>query len=192
MAHQPSASALPPPSRLLLPRVRSSDPITSSPRTSRPSRARSPLPLTPDHHHATALQWLGLPLNFDVIDTQLEIDGYQMYAVEKWSASPLPLHCFIIFPSPSALRIVERNRPITVLTVYTGDPSHKVSQFSSPLMLTPTIPHRLLSPPSHPLPLSQKRMLPPNGNKLSSISVVTPVLARNRYFSSPFPPSLSE
>jgi hypothetical protein len=35
--------------------------------------------------HETALEWLGLPLAFDVVQEQLEIDGYQMYAVEKWS-----------------------------------------------------------------------------------------------------------
>ncbi|KAF7775911.1 hypothetical protein Agabi119p4_4304 [Agaricus bisporus var. burnettii] len=91
----PAPSAFPPPSRLLLPRVR---PSPSS------SCARSP---SQDPSHDTALQWLGLPLNFDVVDDHLQIEGYQMYAVEKW--------------------IVERTRPITVLAVYTGDPSHKIT-----------------------------------------------------------------
>ncbi|KAF5363541.1 hypothetical protein D9756_000366 [Leucocoprinus leucothites] len=105
---RPSAiAALPPPSRLLLPRVHTTDsprrPHTTRARSS--SLSRSPLPNLPSND--TALEWLGLPLAFDVVQEQLEIDGYQMYAVEKW--------------------IVERNRPITVLTVYTGDPSHKIT-----------------------------------------------------------------
>ncbi|KAF8076409.1 hypothetical protein FPV67DRAFT_1604951 [Lyophyllum atratum] len=53
---------------------------------------------------------LGIPLRFHVVHESLEIHGYQMYAVEKW--------------------IVERNRPVAVLVVYTGDPSHKISVFS--------------------------------------------------------------
>ncbi len=113
--HQPppphsaaAVSTLPPPSRLLLPRVRSSP--ASSPRPSRFSRARSPpLPHTlvgPIHEtqHATALEWLGLPLNFDVVEHQLQIDGYQMYAVEKWSALSLVYTYSIrLIPSPHPL-----------------------------------------------------------------------------------------
>lgn len=59
-----AVAALPPPSCLLLPRVR--------PALEAPGRN-------------TALEWLGLPLAFDVMHDELEIDGYQMYAVEKWS-----------------------------------------------------------------------------------------------------------
>lgn len=51
--------------------------------------------------------WIGKSCRFQVEQELLEIEGYQMYAVEKW--------------------IVERSRPVTVLTVYTGDPNHKIT-----------------------------------------------------------------
>ncbi|TFK55736.1 hypothetical protein OE88DRAFT_1652183 [Heliocybe sulcata] len=50
--------------------------------------------------------WLGSKSKFHILQEQLEIEGYQLYAVEKW--------------------IVER-RPITVLTVFTGNPEHKIT-----------------------------------------------------------------
>ncbi|KAF7352772.1 hypothetical protein MVEN_01243800 [Mycena venus] len=54
-----------------------------------------------------ANDWIGLPLHFEIVTERLELEGYQIYAVEKW--------------------IVERDRPVTVLTVYTGDPAHKIT-----------------------------------------------------------------
>ncbi|KAJ7228667.1 hypothetical protein GGX14DRAFT_692610 [Mycena pura] len=63
----------------------------------------APLPSPTD----TAHQWIGLPLHFDIVTDRLELEGYQIYAVEKW--------------------IVERDRPVTCLTVYTGDPAHKIT-----------------------------------------------------------------
>ena len=74
----------------------------------------------------TGSEWLGLPLKFDIVQDHLEIQGYQVYAVEKWSAS-FYYSSLESFPNLRLSRIVERNRPVTVLTVYTGDPSHKVS-----------------------------------------------------------------
>ncbi|KAI6164879.1 hypothetical protein EDD17DRAFT_1473857 [Pisolithus thermaeus] len=50
-------------------------------------------------------RWIGLKCRFEIVVERMELTGYQVYAVEKW--------------------IVERNRPMTLLTVYTGDPSHK-------------------------------------------------------------------
>lgn len=50
-------------------------------------------------------RWIGHKLRFEIVVERMELTGYQVYAVEKW--------------------IVERNRPMTLLTVYTGDPSHK-------------------------------------------------------------------
>lgn len=50
--------------------------------------------------------WLGQKCRFDIVEEQIELAGYQLYVVEKW--------------------IVER-RPITVLTVYTGDLEHKIT-----------------------------------------------------------------
>lgn len=35
-------------------------------------------------HTAVALQWFGLALKFEIVQDQLEVQGYQMYAVEKW------------------------------------------------------------------------------------------------------------
>lgn len=35
-------------------------------------------------HPSSLADWLGLPVRFDVIQDYLEIQGYQMYAVEKW------------------------------------------------------------------------------------------------------------
>lgn len=29
-------------------------------------------------------EWLGIPLKFEVVEEQTEVEGYQMYAVEKW------------------------------------------------------------------------------------------------------------
>ena len=55
---------------------------------------------------SVGLEWFGLPAQFEIVALDIELEGYQMYAVEKW--------------------IVERDRPVTVLVVYTGDPAHKV------------------------------------------------------------------
>ena len=34
-------------------------------------------------------QALGIPLRFHVVQNSLQVEGYQIYAVEKWYASPL-------------------------------------------------------------------------------------------------------
>ncbi|KAG1806788.1 uncharacterized protein HD556DRAFT_1324065 [Suillus plorans] len=52
-------------------------------------------------------RWIGRESRLEIAENRVELQGYQMYAVEKW--------------------IVERVRPVTVLIVYTGDPSHKVT-----------------------------------------------------------------
>ncbi|KAF8559090.1 hypothetical protein OG21DRAFT_1503545 [Imleria badia] len=51
-------------------------------------------------------RWIGRKCRFEIVVERMELTGFQLYAVEKW--------------------IVERTRPVTVLTVYTGDPSHKI------------------------------------------------------------------
>ncbi|KAJ6485040.1 hypothetical protein C8R47DRAFT_1217080 [Mycena vitilis] len=103
---------------LLLPTVRL--PVVRSPAPSTHNRTRSklarpnasslditaPLP-RPWSPTDTANDWIGLPLRFDIVADRRELEGYQIYAVEKW--------------------IVERDRPVTVLTVYTGDPAHKIT-----------------------------------------------------------------
>jgi hypothetical protein len=48
---------------------------------SQPHLASSVKPSTPSD---VGMQWLGAPLKFEVVEESLEIEGYQMYAVEKW------------------------------------------------------------------------------------------------------------
>lgn len=62
--------------------------------------------LLPKSTHTSANDYIGLPLNFQIGTKDIHIPGYQLYAVEK--------------------RIVERNRPVSLLVVYTGDPTHTI------------------------------------------------------------------
>ncbi|EKM59053.1 uncharacterized protein PHACADRAFT_25180 [Phanerochaete carnosa HHB-10118-sp] len=55
------------------------------------------------------VDWIGGGCRFEVVEDFVEIEGYQLYAVEKCA------------------RVVERTRSVTVLTVFTGDPNHKVT-----------------------------------------------------------------
>ncbi|KAF8655267.1 hypothetical protein AX16_003168 [Volvariella volvacea WC 439] len=102
---------------LLVPTLRSApcpaSPPPSSPRSrapsSRLSRPRSASVSQSQSSPASSLisdEWLGIPLKFVVERESFEVSGFQMYAVEKW--------------------IVER-KPITVLTVYSGNPQHKIT-----------------------------------------------------------------
>ncbi|KAF5388112.1 hypothetical protein D9615_000428 [Tricholomella constricta] len=108
------------PSRTGSHRLSTSPPPASFPRRQslphapphRPSTLLIPATQYPPHPHC-----LGIPLRFHLVHHDLKVHGYQMYAVEKW--------------------IVERNRPVTVLAVYTGDPSHKARPSS---LLTQTLP----------------------------------------------------
>jgi hypothetical protein len=105
-----------------------------------------------------AQHWLGLPLHFHLVQDLLQINGYQMYAVEKWylSFQHKPHICSLL-----SQRIVERNRPVIVLAVYTGDPAHKARllPFYSP-SLKPSPDHRRCScsPPHSLLHRSSNRM----------------------------------
>lgn len=63
--------------------------------------------LLPKSTHISANDYIGLPLNFHIVTNDILIPGYQLYAVEK--------------------RIVERNRPVSLLVVYTGDPTHTIT-----------------------------------------------------------------
>ncbi|KAH7929471.1 hypothetical protein BV22DRAFT_1002592 [Leucogyrophana mollusca] len=121
--------------RLLMPTVRStsqsslSSPVSPTPPTrsprikptparlirSRSGSASATLSSSPDPNafqfpvQDTGSAWLGKPYKFELVPDaeSLQLTGYQMYAVEKW--------------------IVERTRPVTVLTVYTGDPQHTIT-----------------------------------------------------------------
>ncbi|KAJ7498897.1 hypothetical protein FB451DRAFT_1203384 [Mycena latifolia] len=99
---------------LLLPTVRQPQSRSAAPLSHQRTRSKlarasvditGPLP-RPASPTDTANDWIGLPLHFDIVTDRLELEGYQIYAVQKW--------------------IVERDRPVTVLTVYTGDPAHKI------------------------------------------------------------------
>ena len=37
--------------------------------------------------------WLGKSANFEIVHDQLELEGFQLFAVEKWSVSHLLLAC---------------------------------------------------------------------------------------------------
>jgi hypothetical protein len=63
--------------------------------------------LLPKSTHTSANDYIGLPLNFQIVSNNILIPGYQLYAVEK--------------------RIVERNRPVSLLVVYTGDSTHTIT-----------------------------------------------------------------
>ncbi|TFK43512.1 hypothetical protein BDQ12DRAFT_622506 [Crucibulum laeve] len=91
------------------PRITPSSSRTTRARSASTSHSLSDLfsPPQPAPPPDTASEWIGIPLKFDIVQEHIEIPEYQMYAVEKW--------------------IVERNRPVTVLNVYTGDPDHKIT-----------------------------------------------------------------
>ncbi|KAI9512172.1 hypothetical protein F5148DRAFT_1008388 [Russula earlei] len=79
-------------------------------RSTRSRLASPPIPSDPRDPSATIGQlWLGLDkdANFEIVHDQLELDGFQLFAVEKW--------------------VTERTRPIVSLIVYTGDPLHKIT-----------------------------------------------------------------
>ncbi|KAF7301688.1 hypothetical protein MIND_00734300 [Mycena indigotica] len=104
---------------LLLPTVRKTQTIRAAPhhthhrthsKLSRPSTSSvdlAPAQPRPTSPTEIAQQWIGLPLHFDIVTDRVQLEGYQIYAVEKW--------------------ITERDRPVTCLTVYTGDPAHKIT-----------------------------------------------------------------
>ncbi|KAH9951569.1 hypothetical protein B0H21DRAFT_716557 [Amylocystis lapponica] len=108
------------PKRLLMPMVRSARPGSPRISSSKPSSAKAPrsragsssttaLASTeiPERVSPPAIpDWIGGGRKFEVVEEHLELEGYQIYAVEKW--------------------VVER-RSVTVLTVFTGDPSHKIT-----------------------------------------------------------------
>ena len=63
--------------------------------------------LLPKCTHTSPNDYIGLPLHFQIVTNDILITGYQLYAVEKW--------------------IVERNRPVSLLVVYTGDSAHTIT-----------------------------------------------------------------
>ncbi|KAI0084175.1 hypothetical protein BDY19DRAFT_898854 [Irpex rosettiformis] len=107
--------------RLLMPTVRQARPSPACilPKTTRFSPSKNPrsragslvhtVPPSPDPNASPAplVDWIGGGLRFEVVEEQIELSGYQIYAVEKW--------------------VVDRHRPVTVLTVFTGDPNHKIT-----------------------------------------------------------------
>ena len=50
-----------------------------------PTALLIPVTQTPVH----PAQALGIPLRFHVVQNSLQVQGYQIYAVEKWHVSPL-------------------------------------------------------------------------------------------------------
>ncbi|KAI0053522.1 hypothetical protein FA95DRAFT_1600673 [Auriscalpium vulgare] len=106
------------------------------------SRSASSSTASPDFSAAKdlTLEWFGRASKFDIVHDTLELEGFQIYAVEKWYVYT-PSH-----PSntPSDLsrnpRVTERTRPVITLAVFTGDPTHKitVTAFTPSSHLNPT------------------------------------------------------
>ncbi|KAJ6599043.1 hypothetical protein DFH09DRAFT_1356186 [Mycena vulgaris] len=118
-------------STLLLPTVRQPQSLAPAPLSHQRTRSRLARPNNSSVDITASLprpwnptdagnEWIGLPLRFEIVSDRIELEGFQIYAVEKW--------------------IVERDRPVTVLTVYTGDPAHKitVTALRPAASLTPT------------------------------------------------------
>ncbi|PIL37169.1 hypothetical protein GSI_00861 [Ganoderma sinense ZZ0214-1] len=104
--------------RLLMPTVRSVKPVSSRTPNSKPSPSRLgrnragslSATVTNEPQERTtvgASDWLPSGERFEVVEEQLELEGFQIYAVEKW--------------------VVARKRCVLVLTVFTGDPKHKIT-----------------------------------------------------------------
>ncbi|KAG6821260.1 hypothetical protein H0H93_002370 [Arthromyces matolae] len=73
-----------------------------------PSRLLVPATRPPDPSHC-----LGIHLRFHVVEENIQVNGYQMYAVEKWFEPIIRASS----PHLTFNRIVERKRPVTVLLV---------------------------------------------------------------------------
>ncbi|KAH8105824.1 hypothetical protein BXZ70DRAFT_966334, partial [Cristinia sonorae] len=124
---QPSSLNVSGPRRLLMPTVRHPRPTHTtalsspkgssqkSPQSSRLSRSRassvSPsVPTSPDPSSLPVNDdWIGGGCTFEVVQDNIELEGYQLYAVEKWCV------------------VVERRRQVTVLAVFTGDRRHRIT-----------------------------------------------------------------
>lgn len=114
--------------RLLIPSVRPPRPRISRTRTSRLTRnSRSgSLSLETNPNSKESKEWMSA-LGLLIVDDQVELKGYQMYAVEKWY---IPFYCLCnVRLTSEKKRVVERGRLVNVITVYTGDPEHKVRAF---------------------------------------------------------------
>jgi hypothetical protein len=79
-------------------------------------------PVIPPLNPHDASHWFPSPCSFQVTKDQIELSGFQLYAVEKWYA----LHFSIVYIMLILIRVTERKRPVITLAVYTGDPAHKV------------------------------------------------------------------
>ena len=125
--------------RLLVPTVRPPKQMPASPRmpSSKPSpsklgRSRAPSLSAyvdvPERVVVGASDWIAGGEKFEVVEEQLELEGFQIYAVEMWYAliAPYTTYCLVVTCS---LRVVARKRPVFMLTVYTGDAKHKVLLF---------------------------------------------------------------
>jgi hypothetical protein len=95
------SSSPPPPVSHKSPKIKS-----SSARSTRPRHASTSSQPTLDLHdsHVTIGQvWLGKTLNanFEIVHDQLELEGFQLFAVEKWSVSSSRLSLLSLEPNMS-------------------------------------------------------------------------------------------
>ncbi|KAH9943422.1 uncharacterized protein BXZ73DRAFT_40322 [Epithele typhae] len=104
--------------RLLVPTVRPIRHTPASPRIppSKPSPSKlgrtrtgslSVFTEVPERAVVGASDWISGGEKFEIVEEYVELGGCQIYAVEKW--------------------VVARKRPVLVVTVYTGDPRHKIT-----------------------------------------------------------------
>lgn len=70
--------------------------------------------------------WVSALGKMHIVEEQLELRGYQMYAVEKWCVASVA-SVEDGSSSPPILRVVDRGRLVNVVSVYTGDPRHKAA-----------------------------------------------------------------
>jgi hypothetical protein len=158
--------------RLLLPTVRAPPSISHSLKSpkiksssSRSSRTRlvSPPPEPPEPSLTTGQLWLGKNANFEIVQDHLQLDGFQLFAVEKW---------FVLL-SPSFLAPSEHinqghgedtaHHDFDCLHRKSPPQGHLNSLGPTKSDLTPL--HRSLSPLSVPRLRSDQRLPGPSGIK---------------------------
>jgi hypothetical protein len=134
---------------LLMPtvrRLRFASPVTpaapprprhhGSPRIRAKAASVPAIVLEPESSAWDAAQWFHSPRRFEIVREQASLSGFQLYAVEKWCVL-LAMHDHKDLRYNTS-RVTERSRPVIVLVVYTGDPSHKVHTLAGYIPGTPS------------------------------------------------------
>ena len=91
-----ASSSPPPPASHKSPKSKSYSSRSGRSRRASPQRA----PDLQDSSVPIGQTWLGKSANFEIVHDQLELEGFQLFAVEKWSVSHLLLAC--LFGAPTS------------------------------------------------------------------------------------------